>query len=647
MPYQVAISNLRPVLLLMVVLVFTGLVGCAAPPEKHTPVTETSRTLKNGKILGTTGQSGGHQWLGIPYARPPVDERRWSAPEPPSAWTDTYPALGNGSPCPQIASPLGGVTTAPEGTIVGDEDCLYLDVYAPKFSLEEVPEGGERLPVMVWIHGGGNVIGHSGLYDASRLASEENVIVVAVQYRLGPLGWFRHPSLRGPETSRKEASGNYALLDLIRSLRWVNRNISEFGGDPDNVTIFGESAGGRNVYNLMLSPPAEGLFDRAIVQSGVIALTDPSRAEKFKDNGGHPNSSKEVLLRLLRRDGRADDSSAARQTLKSMSQSEVEKYLRTKNPDELIEVYEQSELGMPIDPPRVFADGSVLPVDDPLNVFNDPNRYNDVPIITGTNRNETKIFLSQDDRWVSQVLGFIPRIHEPDLYQVVSEYTSRQWKANAVDQPAKILSESQDGVYGYRFDWDELPTYFGSDLSSLLGASHGFEIPFVFGDFTFGGEMSEYLFTQQNESSRLKLSRTMMAFWAQFARSGNPNTDSIDADVQWTEWEPGEDGRYMVFDTQRDEGLRMESTTYDPDYLKESVEKDDRLASQRERCVVYRALATYVGGMTREDYSKIKSCENFAWHQYPWVEPVFDERDIEEQWNNVPQDPRTDIRNVR
>ena len=158
--------------------------------------------------------------------------------------------------CPQEASEVSGI----EGdAIIGVEDCLYLDVYAPA-------QVSESLPVMFWIHGGGNTSGRKGTYDFSRLVAEQNVVVVAINYRLGPLGWFHHPAVNGGAG----AIANFGTLDIIAALGWVQQNIESFGGDAGNVTIFGESAGGHNVFTLLASPLSEGLFHKAISQSGYV-----------------------------------------------------------------------------------------------------------------------------------------------------------------------------------------------------------------------------------------------------------------------------------------------------------------------------------------------------------------------------------------
>ena len=162
---------------------------------------------------------------------------------------------------------------AREGTPVGSEDCLYLNIYAPRFTDTDVPKDAARLPVMLWIHGGGNTIGEAGFYNGGNLAAQQRVIVITTNYRLGPFGWFRHAATRNDGANELDRSGNFGTLDLVRALQWIRENAAAFGGDPNNVTIFGESAGGTNVFSLLLSPPARGLFHRAIVESGGMQMS--------------------------------------------------------------------------------------------------------------------------------------------------------------------------------------------------------------------------------------------------------------------------------------------------------------------------------------------------------------------------------------
>ena len=219
--------------------------------------------IDSGRISGTT-ESGIASYKGIPYAAPPVGKLRWRPPQPVAAWTGVRPADKVGPLCmQQINTQDNGVGPPPDS-----EDCLNLDVYAPAKARQA------KLPVMFWIHGGGyvNGSGTAALYNGTELA-RQGVVVVSINYRLGRFGFFAHPALT--QESPDGPLGNYAFMDQIAALQWVKHNIAVFGGDPGNVTIFGESAGGGSVINLMISPAAQGLFHKAISQSGVARADFP------------------------------------------------------------------------------------------------------------------------------------------------------------------------------------------------------------------------------------------------------------------------------------------------------------------------------------------------------------------------------------
>ena len=345
--------------------------GCGRDFDPAAIDPSSQRRLPVGPVVGFTGSYGSHVWLGIPYARPPAGERRWRKPVPAPSWKGRREALEVGWPCPQLATPFAGVADQAPGTYAGNEDCLVLNVYAPRLETNELPAGDDRLPVMVWIHGGGNSVGHASYYDGGKLAQAQNVIVVTINYRLGPLGWFRHAALREDARDAAEASGNFGTLDQIEALRWVRDNIAGFGGSPDNVTIFGESAGGRDIMALLLSPLSEGLFHRAIAQSGSVREVSALEAEAFADapEPGHRHSSNEIFSKLLVRAGRARDRSGAIALIRSMSGDEIEAFLYETRPARLIRVYSQGrDEAIPI-VPSVFADGTVLPIGPPLERF--------------------------------------------------------------------------------------------------------------------------------------------------------------------------------------------------------------------------------------------------------------------------------------
>ena len=206
-------------------------------------------------------------WDDIPYALPPVGDLRWkTAQEIIKNKEIIEPKVNNF--CIQKPSGMGGSEYDGDDLFSGSEDCLYLDIKAPK------KISSDKLPVMFWIHGGGNTSGLKDTYDFSKMVRKHNVIVVTINYRLGPFGWFTHPSIQNLQDGDDKTS-NFGTMDIIAALRWVNKNISLFGGDPENVTIFGESAGGHNVLSLLVSKKAKGLFHKAISQSGYTSSISP------------------------------------------------------------------------------------------------------------------------------------------------------------------------------------------------------------------------------------------------------------------------------------------------------------------------------------------------------------------------------------
>jgi para-nitrobenzyl esterase len=565
------------------------------PPEPENASLEiadvaSERLTTQGSVVGFAGPAQSHAWLGIPYAAAPVGEARWRAPQRAEPWTDTLDALAYGSPCVQLASPMGGVATAPPGTLVGSEDCLALNVWAPRFDASEVPSGDERLPVMLWIHGGANTIGTAdAFYEGALLAGRHDVVVVSVNYRLGPLGWFAHPAVLGPEP--QDASANFGTLDLIEALRWVRENIEFFGGDPGNVTVFGESAGGQNTISLIASPAAAGLFHRAIVQSGSLASVSLAEAVNYvdEDSPGDAFSANELVLRLLIQDGTASGRESAKFFAEGLEAAEIASYLRRQSPEELYAGYRLEGSAARIDPPRVIRDGVVLPETPVIDLFAEPGAYSDVPIILGSNRDEAKLFLFQNPEQVSSNLGMM-RIKDETRYNLIARLHSDLWKARGVDEPARVLAQtSSSGVYAYRFDWDEEPVRLGTDFGVLLGAAHGMEIPFVFGHFRFGDEtMSEALFDEEGGPGRRRVSDAMMSYWAEFAYSGDPGRGRGGELPLWSAWSSGE-ARFLIFDTLQDGGIRMSLEAVSGEHVLSGLMSEPGL-SDAERCGLFKDL---------------------------------------------------------
>ena len=542
----------------------------------------TARETAHGPVIGYRNE-GVSVWQGIPFASPPTGELRWKAPRPPKPWTEPLPTLQYGSECPQN---LMGFS--------GQEDCLYLNVWSPS------NQRGDR-PVMFFIHGGGNHLGSAdagGLYDGQRFASEHGVVVVSIHYRLGPLGWFSHPSLSvGGEDdwSKKDSSGNYGTLDILAALEWVQTNIENFGGDSGNVTIFGESAGGFDVLSMMVSPLAKGLYHKAIVQSGGIRLIPMSVAQNYQDDGeGHRLSARELTNNMLVKTDQAIDRDDAKAVQEMMSDEQIEVFLRAQSAQSVFLAQgldsESPDLAdeesVAPDPfllwgatdllsPTLFGDGYVLPENAQIReLLSDPERYNVTPVVLGSNRDEAKLFMMMDPHFTRRVFGVPVLTKNEDDYAVATDYGSLFWKADAVDELAMVLTKSQDvGVYAYRFDWDDLRSFITLNLPDLIGAAHALELPFVFGNLEL---LDTALVLSDYESAR-ELSDRMMSYWAEFAYSDNPGRGRQGDLVDWTAWTNDiSSPKLMLLDSSLGSGTRMVSamTTYES--IAERLAEDDR-----------------------------------------------------------------------
>ena len=578
-----------------VVLVGIGLALLMREPAVVAPAADpATRVLTaDGPVIGfVDANTSSKVWLGIPFAAAPVGELRWRAPRPAPAWDAPIEAVTIRPACVQFRSSLADFDDPDEDGIVGSEDCLYLNVYAPADAQE-----GAALPVMFWIHGGGNSVGHAGPYHGGTLADVGDVVVVALNYRLGPFGWFTHPALRDealvsgedPRWFGADASGNYGTLDLLQGLAWVRENIVAFGGDPNNVTIFGESAGGTNVLSLMVSPLARGMFHRAIVQSGGIQVTPRNVGEAWADDAsGHERSSREVMAALLQSRGKSEEQ--ARQTVAGMDNRTARSLLFEAPAAELMALYEAQAMGM-VSAPALFADGLVLPSANVPDLLRRRN-YHAVPVIVGANRDEAKLFMALSPEWVETRFGFLPRLKDPEAYDRDARYRSELWRYRGVDSLARTLHAAQgSNVYAYRFDWDEEGSILGFDLARAMGAAHGMELSFVFGSFEGTAAALGDIYDEERVPERDALSRSMMSYWAQFAHSGDPGRGRDGKEAEWLPWSNAERGpRIIVFDTPQDGGVRMSPEELTLDGMKARLLADETFSDERERCDTYAQL---------------------------------------------------------
>lgn len=514
---------------------------------------KTQRTVTEGPIIGFTSDTGAHVWRAVPFAADTSGANRWRAPKPAPTRSETYEALDFGPVCPQIATPFTPVPSFTNGELEGSEDCLTFDIYAPPDA------AGKNLPVMMWIHGGGNVSGTSQLYVGDKLAVNENVIIMAVQYRLGPLGWFSHPELRETASTEADKAANFALLDQIAALRWIKANAANFGGDPNNVTIFGESAGGQNVAALLASPMAKGLFHKAILQSGFFDSVPISDAEGT--SGALLNPSQKIAAKL----GADNFHSASTQ--------------------EVFDAFELTENGGFMELPRVIEDGITLPKTALIEAFKSRDSFANVPIITGTNRDEMKLFFLSNSE-LTKKIGPLYTARDPDLYDAASDYAGRNWRLGAVDTPIAYMNAAgHNNVYAYRFDWDDGGKFLTMDLSKLLGAAHAMEIPFVFNRFKLLGDADRIMFKANTAQSREQLSRAMGQYWASFAYTGTPNAQG---ETAWNHY--SESGSVIHFDSQTNRGIQIVTGPENSAEIINDMAGDTRL-NDLQRCRILEGLS--------------------------------------------------------
>jgi len=464
-------------------------------------------------------------WKGVPYAKPPVDELRWKAPQKPDSWRGIRDATQPAKKCTQLLTTDEWIRT---GVVDPDsgEDCLYVDIYRPQRAAYK----HEKLPVYVWIHGGSNNFGSARQYDATNIALRSDVVVVVVQYRLGPLGWLYHPSIQTGGADILSDSGNFGTLDHARALKWIHNNIDAFGGDPRNVLVTGESAGAHNTMNMVISPLGRGLFHKAMSESGGMT-TVPTATGLVQAN--------DIIEKLIRFKENVDAATAKASRLTMESAGTLQGYLRASTAGDLF--LAMLKYGS-VPTFSAYEDGTVLPVGGWIPAIRSGN-YNRMPIILGSNEYESKAFMplyaayvkplgvpSGPYTWFQLInvlrqdlpLGLndvLPTQHDRDVYEITGYYGSQNWKAKFVDTVARELAAVQGHVWAYYFKWGG-PGSGPSPFDFIYGAGHAAEIPFF-----FGGDkgLFGYAFVPANEAGREELQSAMMGYLANFAWTGNPN----------------------------------------------------------------------------------------------------------------------------
>ena len=482
-----------------------------------------------GPIQGTiTKDENVFNYKGIPYAKPPLGKLRWSPPEETDSWAEVKLANSYGNRCMQPDDTEDGYFNrlieghglnkfltylikkgvASQKPAPMSEDCLYLNIRTDNIRGDK--KGKKLKPVMVWIHGGGHQFGSSDLsYYQSNTLVNKGVVLVTINYRLGVMGYMAHPSLS--KSDPNGVSGNYGTLDQIAALEWVQKNINSFGGDPNNVTIFGESAGAWSVTELMATPLAGGLFHKAIGQSGASSY---HMGQMDGEGVGWPSGYQTGLVvteALGLKNPTAKD-------LRAIPAEKIQSVVTEKMSEGFHHV----------------RDGYVFPENVGLSFSK--NKYNKVPMLFGYNSDEGTLFFPDDEQptiWIpdltpgskkelsTKLREFFPANHEKliDLYNLDEEFTlgGTQWMGDEIFGVNIRYVTRQNEIHGgesYLYHFSRVPP----SNKQTIGAFHAAEIPFVFGSYdkTIGYSKED-----------IKLAELMQNYWVNFAKNGNPNGGNL------------------------------------------------------------------------------------------------------------------------
>lgn len=462
----------------------------AAPGTGPAPLVVTT---DKGAIQGMT-LNNAREFLGVPYAAPPVGALRWRPPQPAAPWSGVRDATKPGPNCAQT----GNIATGVPFTST-DEDCLYLNVYTPTSA------PARPLPVMVWIHGGGFVGGAGSIYDGAALASKGDTMVVTINYRLGAFGFLALPSLDNESADR--SSGAYGLMDQQAALRWAVRNAVAFGGNPRDVTIFGESAGGASVCANMASPTAFGLFQRAIAESGCL-LPTPTKTTAEQHGATFATAA-----------GCTDPATAAA-CLRGKSASDVLAADAASGGGSLVWAPVTGGRTLPLAPQTAFTIGA----------------YAHVPLLQGSNHDEGEFFVAlQFDALghpitAAQYPALIQARFGSAAPQVLAHYPLANFPSPDLAF-ARVLTDSSfscpalladtltagSGSFGYEFADPSPPNDFGLTFSFPLGAAHSTELQYVFQSIPFLDVTPPFT------PAQFALSDQMIGYWTRFAANGDPN----------------------------------------------------------------------------------------------------------------------------
>ena len=503
--------------LLLCSLAGLAVIGCTAAPETPGMV-----RVDSGELQGVV-EDGVVSYKGIPFAAPPVGDLRWRPPQPVEPWTGVRQAAEFGANCMQGRFGPPRSSDAPPAP-APSEDCLVLNVWQPASA-----EPGAKLPVMFWIHGGGFVGGSGSSPNTSGTQfAKQGVVLVSANYRLGRFGFFAFPALNSEHPD--ELKGNYAYMDQIAALQWIQRNIAAFGGDPDNVTIFGFSAGGVSVHSLLASPLARGLFHKAIAESGG-SRDSVLTARPMSEDGVDPNypvSGETIGIEFARLMGIEGTDQAALAKLRALSAEDV-----------LRGTPAEAEVPGPSYETTPIFDGKL--VTETAETAYKAGRQPRVPLMAGSNSGDTagnrvrattkEELFARFGQWSDQAKEAYDPDGSTDLATLISRANDDFGQAEAARFAVNAFAANGSPTYLYRFSYVQT----AMREQGRTEAPHGGEISFVFGTLTARPDST--LSPEDQEISRMA-----QAYWVNFARTGDPNGEGLPA---WPRHDPS---KGLIFD---------------------------------------------------------------------------------------------------
>ena len=528
----------------LVLLVLLAACGQTKEEETVTFKNEVTQTINSGQVKGNQDKENGVlEWLGIPYAAAPIGYLRWKEPQSVDDWIGTFDASKAGEKFVQFTN----------GEVVGSEGALNLDVVRP-----DTTEAG--LPVIVFLHGGNNQTGHAQEIKGNTFVKDVNAVYVSVNYRLGVLGFNPLEALNS-ETDL-EKSGNFTLLDIAVALDWVQANIEVFGGDKNNVTLAGFSAGGRDVMATLISPLFEGKYHKAISFSGGMTLADKAESQDIFAT---------ALAPLVVEDGVKADEATAKEWLLTSGQ-DVQDYLHGLSADRLAPLMGNAAIRMSVFP-HLYKDGRVIPEEG----F-ETEKYNDVPLLLVTGTSEFSLFAASDKRFAASVSDGSLFKNENLLkeFTYAETYGSQLYRLSNTVESARLMSDNfSSSIYisqiSFGDDGTSAPT-----VAGLLGAFHGIFEPMLQRPSNY----AKFIGDDFESAGAKELSKDFKAYLKNFVTTGSPNGDNL---PKWEAWTASNQEVLTMDATLKEAKIKMSSDKEIAEDILAKMEADTSLSAEAKK----------------------------------------------------------------